>query len=647
MTTLFLTSILTVLFGGILSILISSVDKKFISKIIAGGSFLGLIPTLNILLTGKTLMLCSPAYFKFPIGELALEVDFLSSVFLLPIFLLSGICAIYANKYLKPYAEKKNLNAHWFLYSVFVSSMALVVCVSDSIAFLVFWEIMTIASFFLVTFNDEKPSVREAGWLYLILSHIGVAFLSAIFILLGGENGNTLFSTFTFDANTNFGIAIFILALLGFGLKAGIMPLHVWLPRAHPAAPAHISALMSGVMIKLGIYGLLRVIGFAENTPLWWGETFIILGAISGIVGILYALTQSDLKKILAFSSIENIGIIILGIGVSLIGTATNNTVIATCGLLGALLHIINHSIFKGLLFLGAGSIQLSTGTRNIEQLGGLLKRMPKTGFAFLIGSIAICGLPPFNGFVGEFFIYVASLNGISSTANTQSLFLIVAITSLAIIGALSIACFTRLFGFAFLGEPKSECATNAKPEHSSMALPLNALALLCLIVGVALPFMFQGFNQPESLVPYIDMLKNISYLSFLLFAVAVLLAYLRKHLLSKHTLTSTGTWDCGYSTPTAKMQYSASSYSQPIIKLFENILRPREKSKLPNTYFPDGGFLFTKCTDTVLIKIYRPAFKIIRRTADYFKVIQYGSTHLYVLYITIILAAFMFWKLR
>ena len=347
------------------------------------GSLIGLGAAVPVFLGGPPAVL--HLSWEVPYGSFVVALDALSAFFLLPIFLLSAAAAVYGSEYLQVYRDTKHLGASWFLFNVLVASMTLVVIARNGILFLMGWEVMALASFFLVTFEDEQASVRQAGWVYLVATHMGTAFLLALFILLGREHGSLDFDQFTVSAGPGL---LFLLAVIGFGTKAGFMPLHVWLPEAHPAAPTHVSALMSGVMIKTGIYGLVRILTLLGPPPMWWGWVLCGIGLSSGILGVLFALAQHDLKRLLAYHSVENIGIIALGLGIGLIGLHAGVPVLAVFGFGGGLLHVVNHALFKGLLFLGAGAVLHATGTRDMEHLGGLLKRMPWTGFSFLIGAV-------------------------------------------------------------------------------------------------------------------------------------------------------------------------------------------------------------------------------------------------------------------
>ena len=346
-----------------------------------------------------------------PGGTFYAEIDSLSAFFLIPALGLPLVSAIYGGKYMMAYAGKKSLGASWFFYNLLAAGMAMSIVARNAVLFLMAWETMALASFFLVTFENEKPEAREAGWIYLVATHIGTAFLLVFFLLPGGESLD--FDRFNPGAHPGL---LFLLALVGFGTKAGFMPLHVWLPEAHPAAPSHVSAVMSGAMIKTGIYGLLRALMLLGQPPAWWGWVLVVIGISSGVLGVLFALAQHDLKRLLAYHSVENIGIIALGLGAGLLGVSYHSPVLAVLGFGGGLLHVLNHALFKGLLFLGAGSVAHGTGTREIDRLGGLLKRMPWTGITFLVGAAAISGLPPLNGFISEFLIYLGAFGAIQGT---------------------------------------------------------------------------------------------------------------------------------------------------------------------------------------------------------------------------------------
>ena len=463
---LFFLSILIIAAGGILPLL--SFRQFTLMKIlgvlgIGAGSFLGMLDALSRLShDGSTGV--SIAYLN--TLALSFQIDGLSAFFLLAIFAVCLLAAIYSFHYMNDSGKALRTATSYFFFSLLAASMALVVVAANMITFMLSWEIMSLSSFFLVIYDHQKPENRKAGYLYFVFSHVGAMFIFTAFGVLYGQTGS-----FGFDSaglSTTAKMLVFVLAFVGFGSKAGVFPFHVWLPHAHPAAPSHISAVMSGVMIKTGIYGILRMYSILDlHTPAL-GTMVLVFGMVSGILGVVYALGQHDIKRLLAYHSVENIGIILIGIGIGMIGVEAKNPIMAVLGFSGGLLHVLNHAIFKSLLFMGAGMVLHKTGTRSIDALGGLLKNMKITGVTFLIGSLAIAGLPPFNGFVSEFFIYMGSFRGIAVESPVFVLSLL-AIVSLAVIGGLALACFTKVVGVVFQGEPRSQSARDVDEKGPAM----------------------------------------------------------------------------------------------------------------------------------------------------------------------------------
>ena len=589
-----------------------------------------------------------------PYGAFFVQVDALSAFFLLPIFGLSALAAVYGTEYLKAWHGRKSLGAVWFFYNLLAASMVLVVLARNGVLFLVAWETMTLTSYFLVTLDHEQDSVREAGWTYLVASHLGTAFLLAMFVLLGRDGGSLDFDRFSF-ANAS---TLFLLALVGFGTKAGFMPLHVWLPEAHPAAPSHVSALMSGVMIKMGIYGLLRMLTFLGPPPAWWGWVLIGVGLTSGVLGVLFALAQHDLKRLLAYHSVENIGIIALGLGVGLVGVSNGSPVLAVLGFGGGLLHVLNHALFKGLLFLGAGSVLHGAGTREMDHLGGLAKRMPWTATTFLMGAVAISGLPPLNGFVSEFLIYLGAFDGVTQRAGV-AVPLLATIAGLALIGGLAAACFTKAFGVVFLGEPRSEHAAHAHEAGAAMRWPLALLAVGCVLIGLCAPFVVRPLASvlplmsglapetiDEELAGAAGLLRFVTAGSVALLMLVAGLAWLRRRLLRGRTVAEAVTWDCGYAQPSARMQYTASSFAQPLTALFAPLLRTRRTLAAPKGYFPRAASLSTTTPDAARVALFEPVFSGAGWVLARMRWLQQGRIQLYVLYIALTLLVLLVWKL-
>jgi hydrogenase-4 component B len=655
---------MAILLAGAVAVLLLSRVGRNLSVLGAGAvvvaAVVGCIPAIQVLLGGPVEQFHFP--WPVPFGEFFIELDPLSAWFLVPTLLLSALSAIYGVGYLRPWQGKRSLGPIWFFYGLLVLGMVLVLLARNAVLFLVAWELMAVASFFLVTFEHERQSVREAGWIYFVATHLGTAFLLAFFLLLARETGSMDFTVWAAQGIHTQGLAsvLFLLAVIGFGTKAGFMPLHVWLPEAHPAAPSHVSALMSGVMIKTGIYGLMRAFTFLGTPPLWWGWGLVAIGLSSGVLGVLFALAQHDLKRLLAYHSVENIGIIALGLGVGLLGMSTGSAVLTVLGFGGALLHVLNHALFKGLLFLGAGSVAHSTGTREIDRLGGLLKRMPWTAAAFLIGAVAISGLPPLNGFVSEFLIFLGAFKGGISTSGPVAVPLLVVVAGLALIGGLAVACFTKAFGIVFLGEPRSEHVSQAHETNWAMRLPMLLLAAGCVGIGLFAPVVIGGLQkvlenmtaQPPEAVRITLATTSISLMFVVIGAVTFLLlvamlVLVRRGLLANRRVDENVTWSCGYPQPTVRMQYTASSFAQPLTDLFRPLLGTRKKLSAPHGLFPAEAALKTETPDLSREEMYRPMFERGEMWLSQLRWLQHGNVQLYILYIAATLMVLLVWKFR
>ena len=587
-----------------------------------------------------------------PYGSFQIGLDPLSAFFLIPMFLLAGLAAVYALGYFKPW-NGRNPGRFWLFYNALVASMAVVLTARNGVLFLVAWEAMSLASFFLVIFDDAEPGTQKAGWIYLVATHIGTAFLIALFIRLGHAGGSQDFAAYAVPAGSAGGL--FLLALIGFGTKAGLFPLHVWLPEAHPAAPSPVSAVMSGVMIKTGIYGIVRTLALLGVVPGWCAWLVLGAGAASGVLGILFALAQRDIKRMLAYSSVENIGIIALALGLGMLGVQAGSPAVATLGFAGAFLHVLNHSLFKGLLFLGAGAVAHAAGTRDLEQLGGLLKRMPWTGAAFLAGAVAICGLPPFNGFAGEFLIYVGAFKSVLREGSLP-LAGIVVLIALALIGGLAAVGFTRAFGIAFLGEPRSAAAARAHEAGASMRMPMLVLAALCLGIGLAAGFAVRGLEPVVALFAGAAAAAEATRWTFPFSAGAILLGLLalvaalvvlRRRLLAGRPMRETVTWDCGYAAPAARMQYTATGYAQPLVQGAGAILRTKNEIQSPQGVFPVAATFRSETPDVAQGSLFDPAFQWAAKGLGRLRWLQQGRVHLYILYIVVTLMVLLAWALE
>jgi hydrogenase-4 component B len=618
------------------------------------GCLAGMVPAVRTLLGAPTEPVRVP--WHVPYGAFVTAIDPLSAFFLLPLLALSALGALYGADYMRAHGDGRAAGRSWFFFNLLVASMVLVVVAANAMLFLLAWEVMTLASFFLVTLQDEEASVRQAGWTYLVATHLGTACLLVLFVLLGGGGDTLDFDRFAPQASAG---VLFVLALVGFGTKAGFVPFHVWLPEAHPAAPSHVSAVMSGVMIKTGIYGLLRTLTFCRPLPAWAGWLLLAVGATSGVLGVLFALAQHDLKRLLAYHSVENIGIIALGLGLGLVGLHAESPALAILGFGGGLLHVLNHALFKGLLFLGAGAVLHGAGTANIEELGGLLRRMPWTGLAFLVGAIAISGLPPLNGFVSEFLIYLGALAGATSGGGAAAVPALATIAALALVGGLASACFTKAFGVIFLGEPRSEQAAGAHEQGLAMRIPMAVLAGACILIGVCAPALVgllapvleevTGLRAPvvhETLAQVRPSLGGVTIVASALLVLVAAAAAVRRAALARRVVRPGITWDCGYALPSARMQYTGSSFAQPLMEIFAPLLGTRRRGDAPRGFFPQTASFATDTPDVFRERLYQPLFGGVRRALSALRWLQHGRVQLYVLYVAVTVVVLLVWRL-
>jgi hydrogenase-4 component B len=588
-------------------------------------------------------------------AEFNVAVDGLSALFLVPIFLISLLGSIYGLEYWKQTEHPENGRKLRLFYGTLTAGMALVVIARNSILFLFGWEIMALSAFFLVTTEDHEAEVREAGWIYLVATHVATLSLFALFMLLREVSGSFALAPLP-ALPADMATAIFVLALVGFGLKAGIMPLHVWLPSAHAIAPSHVSALMSGVIIKMGIYGLVRITSLVPQPPLEWGGIVLGLGAVSGVLGVVFAIGQHDLKRLLAYHSIENIGIIVMGLGLALLGRSLDRPESVVLGLSGALLHVWNHALFKALLFFSSGSVIRAVHTREIDRLGGLAKTMPQTAFCFLVGAVAICGLPPLNGFVSEFLIYLGLFRTLGLGDEPSVVGAVFAVPALAMIGGLATACFVKVYGAVFLGTARTTHAEHAHEAPSSMIGPMGVLVVCCCGIGLA-PFVVAPVLQqatadwaPElrdagprlaALAP----LDWISVMGLLLLATLLLGSAMLVMRLRRSTMTAAATWSCGYVAPTPRMQYTASSFAQIVVGLFAWALRPRTHRPEELGLFPSRADFHSETPETVLDEVVLPTFRLGAWVLSWLRVLQQGSVQSYLMYIFVALIALLLWR--
>lgn len=588
-----------------------------------------------------------------PFGAATLSIDHLSTLFLLPLFLVTGCASIYSLAYW-PAREHKNAGKLTLFMGLFAAAMIVVLMARHGVLFLMAWEVMAISAYFLLTTEQQESEVQRVGTVYLLATHTGTMALFVMFSLLRSSTGGFDFPAFhTLSHGLPYATVIIATAMIGFCGKAGLMPLHFWLPGAHANAPSHVSAMMSGLMLKMGVYGVLRTFSFFDSLPAWLGWLVLLLGACSAVNGIALASAQKDLKRLLACSSIENIGIVFIGIGMALVGIETHSPILMLCGLFGAFIHIINHALFKPLLFLGSGALIHRTGTRNIDLMGGLFRRMPVTSPLFLIGSIAICGLPPLNGFVGELFLYFGAIS--DGIAAPLPLVAFVA-PVLALVGGVAVITFVKLYGIIFLGAPRSEGAAHCHESGTLMTGPMVLLALASVVAGIAplllmrlvLPAVgFYGgvsvdlIDKVSGQVPLVALTVANSVL--LVLAVIIGAAYLSR--LRRLPLSQGSTWGCGYLAPSPRIQYTGTSFSELVLSLLGVVVATSRSKPAITGIIPAGNRSFHYAViETVLDRVLTPIFHWIGLGFSYMRKLQHGQLHIYVLYIFTTLFVLMVW---
>jgi hydrogenase-4 component B len=666
----FLALLLIFALGAIGAILFKNNDKTanvLSSSLSIAGSIYGLLFAITSFFYTKYFSFCF-VNDTFPILSFSFSIDPLSIFFLFIITLITLFCSIYSIGYVKHYYQKYNIGTLGFFYNTFILSMLIVVTSDNAIFFLIAWEIMSLASFFLVIYDHRDNNNIKAGYVYLVMTHIATAFIIFAFLLFFRFTGSFDF------IQIRSGIAqiplpiknvIFISAIIGFSTKAGIIPFHIWLPGAHPAAPSHVSALMSGVMIKTGIYMMIRLFcDILQPIPLWWGLAVLILGSISSLLGVLYALTEHDLKKLLACHSIENIGIILLGLGSALSFLSLGMSDLALCGFIAALFHTLNHATFKSLLFLSAGSVINKTHTRNMEEYGGLIKYMPFTALFFLIGSMAISALPPFNGFFSEWMTFQSLFRGVAEIDAMPKWVFLASAGALAFTGGLALACFVKAFGATFLARPRNDEISEVKESSTFLHLGMGALAVLSLLFGLFSGPVISLLDQigrtlkpfsdlPDTIVTSsfqgisIDNFSNISApLIFVLFILMfIVLVFSVKTLVNKNQKITKGiTWDCGLEL-TPKMEINSTGFAHSLITIFKHILKPSiqhtlEYQNAERKYLPKLRMITFNMTDLHLSYLYKPLHSIFSLLSVLTKTIQSGNINTYILYIFIALLA-------
>ena len=579
------------------------------------------------------------------LGPFTIGLDPLSSFFLLCVFLVGGLAALYGYGYVKNHPEILKTVLVWF--PILLLSMALVVVSSDAMTFLLAWELMTLSSFLLVTADGERTS--KPGLVYLLASQLGVVALFAMFAILATGAGSLHFDDMRSAGQPAIAGVVFLLGLLGFGTKAGFWPVHVWLPLAHPAAPSQVSAVMSGVMIKLGIYGLLRMLTFLGTPNYWWGVVLIMIGTMSGMGGIIQAMAQDDLKRILAYSSVENLGIVALGLGLGVLGLSANNNIVATLGFAGALLHVLNHGLYKGLLFQSAGVILGSV--KDLNQTGGLIRQMPVTGYVFLTGSAAITGVPTLNGFISELLIFVGAFYGATLLPASQSLWAVAVVPILATLGGLTAVTFVKIFGTAFLGTPRS--GYKAKDTVGTMKIALLIGVTLCFIIGIfPAPFVVLvklGVTPlvSEVQIPqrFFDFLVRLPLVFIGLGAIFALLIFIRRRLLQNREVRAGETWACGYESVSPKMQYTAASFADPALSPAHFLLDARRDDRPAKGAFPKDISYELRLGDRVTNLLWKPAVDFILALSTRTEKLKRSDVRSYLILVLITLVSLLLWQ--
>ena len=587
---------------------------------VAGGVAM-LVSAAVALTDARTLTWSAPWRMSF--GAFALRLDALAAVFLVPLSVVGTLCAVYGLAYLRRHAQGRPIGGTLAAYNLLLFSMALVVTADHLVLLLVAWELMTLTSWALVVSDNADSGVRSAGLSYLVAAHLATACLFGLFLALAEGSGSFGIAAQAGRMPAHAGL-LFLLALIGFGTKAGIVPVHVWLPDAHPAAPSHVSALMSGVMITMGFYGLARFIPLLGSPSAWWPYLLMAVGALGAFGGIAFALAQRDVKRTLAYSTIENAGIVTLAMGLGLLGTTLHEPAVAVLGWTAALLHLWNHALAKALLFLGCGAIAQSAGDRSLESWGGFVTRWPLAGSVLLLGCAALAALPGLNVFTSEWLLLRGLLGGALQVDGTARIVLLGALALLAFSGGVAVACFTRIAGVGLLGTARSSGAAEASPPVAAMWLPLLVLAGGCILVAL-IPHRVAGALSAATrlVVPGTDpalaseVLRPLALLAPLLFATAILIAGLRALVVARARPQRAVTWGCGYSAVTPAMQYTATSFSEPLTRVLQPLLRSEvDGATAPAVFGPRPLTWSSASPDLLLAGFYCPLFA---RTASLF----------------------------
>jgi hydrogenase-4 component B len=672
--------------GGLLAFALGAVSgiighfwlrsAQWTSSFLCGNALLGALleaaAAIGCLSSGQEISWMLPS--GVPFFAPTVRLDALSSFFLLALSTITACVAVYSIGYGRHGATARNPAFFGGLLNLLLASLTLVFIAGDVIFFLIAWEVMVASAFFLVVTDHQKAETRKGGLLYILMSRAGTGMLFVGFLLFVTTAGSTGFRAFHFFGERLpgiFGPLAFVLLFLGFGIKAGIIPFHIWLPAAHPVAPSNISALMSGIMIKTGIYGMARVFfDFYGALPVWAGMLVLLVGVVSALLGVLYALMEHDLKRLLAYHSIENIGIILMGLGAALLFRSYGHPALAALALIAGLFHTLNHGVFKTLLFLGAGSVLHATHTRNMEEMGGLIRRMPYTSLYFLVGAVAISGLPPLNGFVSEWLTYQALLAGFGATNEITRVAFPIAGALLALTAALAAACFVKAFGITFLALPRSGEAQRAHEAPLSMRAGMAMLALFCVLLGLGATWFLPVFDPITQQAFGIAASHNlVSGHGFILTAGSTATGSVSTPLLALMLVALSGipvliwlvwgrrersetgpTWDCGLPGLTSDNEYTATAFSKPLRMIFSALFQPRREIQAEyevSPYYPKAIRFESEIQPTFEKQFYGPVLDGILRIARWMRLIQAGSLHAYLTYIFITLILLLLFAVR
>jgi len=661
---LLLLSVLLYMGSALLSLLCSRAERTAINLCGVGGmaaGVAGLAATLPVMLSGRGMIANLGGPFAF--AQFTVRLDPLAAFMVFVISLLATITSLYSLSYVREY-EGRGAWAMGFFMNTFIAAMVALMVVDNAFYFLVFFEMMSLASYFLVVFDQHDEAV-SAGFLYFLIAHAGSVLIMGAFFILYTCSGSMAFESFRhLHLSAPLASIVFLLAFFGFGAKAGIIPLHSWLPRAHPAAPSHGSALMSGVMVKVGVFGIIKVgIDLLGATSAWWGLVVLGFGAISAVLGVLYAMTEKDAKRLLAYSSVENVGIILMGVGVGMIGIATGRPALGILGLLGALYHLINHAVFKGLLFLGAGSILFRTHTKDMEKLGGLGRLMPYTAAACLVGAMAISALPPLNGFVSEWFTYQSLFSMSLDGGFAFRLAGPIAVVMLAITGALAAMCFVKFYGLIFSGKARSEHAAHAHEAPAAMTWAMGLLALIAIalglcaplvapiitriassLVGQIVPTVVEGFSvypiDPKQAMLSTPLIA-ILLLAAPILAILLVAVFKGERLGRRH---GGAAWACGYEQE-EKMLVSADGFSKPVKHMFDPLFRLRSALDPAPCLHASLQRVIAGATRVEPMwedKVISPIVRVIQWIGTKVQWLQHGDFRIYCLYVVAALVVFL-----